>query len=100
MPGCVRRARAEAGNGCIFVYVDPPQADGGYAITGYLIKAYPGDHEITTTSTTGIIKELVNGQEYGVQVAAINAFGVGPFQSCNQRVKPGKALKDIRTVYR
>jgi hypothetical protein len=66
---------ASGGNGRTTVSWAPPRFDGGSAITGYTVIAYPGGASCTTTTTSCVIDGLENGLGYTFTVEATNAAG-------------------------
>lgn len=49
-----------------------------YTISYRLLRAEDGGITVTTTNRVLVISDLEAGQQYSVQVAAENSFGVGP----------------------
>ncbi len=64
---------------------DPPEEDGGAAVTGYVLQYRQGDSgawtEMTLTgdASTLDIGSLANDQAYQVRIGAENIFGIGAF---------------------
>ena len=74
-------------DGSLLVAWDPPQNDGGSAITGYTVQWKSGsesfgdpsrEHTTGASASTYAITGLTNGTEYTARVIAVNAVGDGP----------------------
>ena len=74
-------------DGSLLIAWDPPQNDGGSAITGYTVQWKSGsqsfgdpsrEHTTGASAITYAITGLTNGTEYTVRVIAVNAVGDGP----------------------
>ena len=74
-------------DGSLLIAWDPPQNDGGSAITGYKVQWKSGsqsfgdpsrEHTTGASARTYAITGLTNGTEYTVRVIAVNAVGDGP----------------------
>ncbi len=83
VPGVPRNLSAEAGNAQLTVEWQAPAEDGGAQITGYELEyAVRGsgnwmDAQHSGTETRFVLRDLVNGTEYGVRVSATNSVGTG-----------------------
>ena len=74
-------------DGSLLIVWDPPQNDGGSAITGYTVQWKSGsqsfgdpsrEHTTGASASTYAITGLTNGTEYTARVIAVNAVGDGP----------------------
>ena len=74
-------------DGSLLIAWDPPQNDGGSAITGYTVQWKSGsqnfgdpsrEHTTGASASTYAITGLTNGTEYTVRVIAVNTVGDGP----------------------
>ena len=74
-------------DGSLLIAWDPPQNDGGSAITGYTVQWKSGserfgdpsrEHTTGASASTYAITGLTNGTEYTARVIAVNAVGDGP----------------------
>jgi hypothetical protein len=68
------------GNGGAIVTWTAPAADGGFPVTGYVVTSYigylaTGSVTFSSTTTTGAIGDLRDGQTYRFRVRALNALG-------------------------
>ena len=77
-----------AGDGVLGASWTTPTNDGGSTITGYKVQWRSGDEdwnpetrEITSTTTSGEITGLTNGETYTVRVAAVNEAGTGAWSA-------------------
>jgi hypothetical protein len=89
-PGRVRAVDALAGQQSATVTWKAPASDGGSPVTGYRVKATPGDTEITVTGDvrSTAVTGLTNGVRYRFVVAAVNAVGAGPDSDRSRVVVP------------
>ena len=88
MPGKARNLFiALESDGSLLIAWDPPQNDGGSAITGYTVQWKSGsqsfgdpsrEHTTGASASTYAITGLTNGTEYTARVIAVNAVGDGP----------------------
>ena len=87
-PGQPRRLSATAGDGQLTVAWQPPANDGGAAITGYALRykrdgattdanPYQSVYGIKADARSHTITGLTNGEDYTVQVWAVNSVGSG-----------------------
>ncbi|MCF8536937.1 MAG: fibronectin type III domain-containing protein [Candidatus Nanopelagicales bacterium] len=88
-----RLTSASASSQAITVGVAAPGFTGGVSISGYQLVATPTGSGATVTSTSCTsspctISGLVNGTEYTVTAAAINAAGTGPASSASTALTP------------
>ena len=84
---------ATAGDGQATVSWAAPAADGGSAITGYVVTPYVGygprpSTAFASTGTTQTITGLTNGTEYRFRVQAVNAVGTSGFSTVTNPVAP------------
>lgn len=87
----------------ISVAFTAPGFVGGTAIVGYQVTATPtGGGTVVSTSNCPsspcVIEGLVNGTEYEVTVAAINAAGTGPASAVSPAVTPATSAMAVRDV--
>ena len=88
MPGKARNLFiALESDGSLLITWDPPQNDGGSAITGYTVQWKSGsesfgdpsrEHTTGASASTYAITGLTNGTEYTARVIAVNDVGDGP----------------------
>jgi Fibronectin type III domain len=82
-------ATATAGDSQAVVSWNAPAADGGSALTGYIVTASPGGATCSTTGAlTCTVAGLVNGTTYTFTVQATNASGRGPSSGPSSPVTP------------
>ena len=76
-PGAPRNLTAVVGNGEVVLTWDPPEDDGGSAITDYEYRIDRRNPWISigSTDTTHTVTGLVNGTEYVFEVRAVNRIG-------------------------
>jgi streptogramin lyase len=82
LPTAPTNVGAVGGNRRATVSWTAPAANGGFAITGYVVTPYIGttaqaQRVFTSTATTQVITGLTNGTTYTFKVAALNANGTG-----------------------
>jgi hypothetical protein len=75
---------ATAGDGRIWLSWLPPVSNGGAAITGYRLEYFAGSGfpvvlTLPVSPRRYIIPDAINGQQYTIKIAAINAVGYGDF---------------------
>jgi hypothetical protein len=75
---------ATAGDGRIWLSWLPPVSNGGAAITGYRLEYFAGSGfpvvlTLPVSPRRYIILDAINGQQYTIKIAAINAVGYGDF---------------------
>ncbi|MFN8022767.1 MAG: fibronectin type III domain-containing protein [Acidimicrobiales bacterium] len=82
---------ALAGDASSAVSWTTPSWNGGSAITGYRVTAFPGGATCTTTAptTSCTVTGLSNGTAYNFVVNAINAIGTGEQSAISNTVTPG-----------
>jgi hypothetical protein len=89
-PGAPLDVKAKAGNAEATVSFKAP-ASNGSAITGYTVASNPSggvDANAGKTSTTHIVKGLINGTAYTFTVTATNKTGTGPASTSSSPVTP------------
>lgn len=84
-----------AGNAQVSLTWTAPAADGGYAITDYVVQSTTNNGTTWTTFSDGVgtaasatVTGLTNGTEYKFRVAAVNAIGTGPWSTTSAGVTP------------
>ena len=84
-PGVPREMMIEPGNQKLTVTWQPPAADGGSPVTGYLVQWKDTGEEFSDTERRATVTDprhqipsLDNGSTYTVQVRAVNLAGTGP----------------------
>jgi hypothetical protein len=78
-----------AGNAQAVVSWTPPASDGGLAITGYTVTAYPGGARVTTIiATSATVTGLTNGTAYTFTVTAANEAGSSLASAASNAVTP------------
>lgn len=88
-PGAPTAAKAVAGDARLTASWTAPADNGGAAITGYTVTAYPGGRHCTTTGALScVVTGLVDGTTYYVKVAATNSVGTGAQSAASNAVKP------------
>jgi hypothetical protein len=92
-PGAPTIGSAAAGSGQATVSWTGPAADGGSAITGYVVTPYIGYYPLApqpfaSTATTQIVTGLVNGTQYRFRVQAVNVVGMSSYSKVTNPVTP------------
>ena len=79
VPDAPRNLLTDGGDGAVTLYWDPPEDDGGSAITDYEYRIDRRNPWISigSTDTTHTVTGLVNGTEYVFEVRAVNRRGRG-----------------------
>jgi predicted lipoprotein with Yx(FWY)xxD motif len=95
LPGVPTNLTVAPGNGQATVAWSTP-ANGGSAITSYVITPYKGStaqstHTFASTADSEIVTGLTNDQSYAFRVAARNAVGLGAQSTLSVPVKPTSA---------
>jgi hypothetical protein len=95
VPAAPTIGSATFGNASATVRWTPPAADGGSAITGYLVRVVDSTgaqvgalRPAEATATSLVVTGLTNGSGYRFQVAAANAAGTGPNSALSAVVVP------------
>jgi subtilisin family serine protease len=91
-PGAPRLGRLTPGDGTAVVQWTAP-SNGGSAITGYSVRVYRGNSQVTVvsvpgTATSTTVSGLTNGTAYTFVVSAQNAAGVGAVSARSGAVVP------------
>jgi hypothetical protein len=102
VPGAPGGVSASAGNASATVTWTAPSANGGSAITGYVVTPYVGSTAqpaftvgaVTTVTVTG----LSNGTTYTFTVAAKNALGTGAASAASNAVTPTAPPPPVKCV--
>ena len=81
------------GNASVSLSWTAPAANGGSAVTGYVVTPYIGvtaqaTQTFNTTATTDTVTGLTNGTAYTFTVAAINIAGTGTASTASASVTP------------
>ncbi|MDV6377760.1 leucine-rich repeat protein [Sporosarcina sp. GW1-11] len=92
-PNQITAVTAKAGVSQVTVSFTGPIHTGGNVVTGYTVKVYEGEKELTELETTGIVspitvKGLQSGKAYTFKVIATNAAGNGEESVSSASVKP------------
>ena len=82
-PSSPASVKSVAGDSSAVISWNEPSDTGGRAISAYQLVVLPGNTRIDVRAdqTSHTVEQLVNGQTYRVQVAALNEFGVGESES-------------------
>ena len=82
-PSSPDSVKSVAGDSYAVISWNEPSDTGGRAISAYQLVVLPGNTRIDVRAdqTSHTVEQLVNGQTYRVQVAALNEFGVGESES-------------------
>jgi titin len=98
VPGVPTIGEATSGSASASVGWTMSTDTGGTALTGYVVKAYPGTAtkpavtlQVPASATRATVSGLVNGTGYTFTVAAVNANGVGAESARSARVVPAAA---------
>jgi hypothetical protein len=98
VPGVPDIGEATPGNASGSVGWTMATDTGGSALTGYVVRAYPGTAtkptvtlELPASATRATVSGLVNGTGYTFTVAAVNANGAGAESARSARVTPAAA---------
>jgi hypothetical protein len=92
VPGAPGQVKALAENHGALLGWRPPATNGGSAVTGYVIKAFPGGATVSTRAVTSfLVGGLKNGTAYTFTVAAVNQVGTGPASPGSAPVRPHAA---------
>ena len=95
-PGQPTGLLAEPHNGTVTLRWQAPST-GSEPITGHSALIFPGGgtgyaYPIDSGTTTAVIPQLINGQPYSFEVAAISPAGQGPYSAMSNTVTPAEAL--------
>jgi SpoIID/LytB domain protein len=87
-PGAPRFVRASRAGSAATVTWQPPQANGGAAVSGYLVVMQPGSLTKTVSASTrsASFSGLKSGTDYTAEVAARSAVGRGRFSTVTTKV--------------
>jgi hypothetical protein len=98
VPGAPKNVTAVAHDGGATVSFDPPDSDGGSAITSYTVSASAGSFGLSALTADAAdvsgagspieVPDLVNGVPYSFSVTATNAVGTGPSSVPSSEVTP------------
>ena len=88
MPGAPTGVSATAGDGVASVTFTAPVSNGGSAITGFTVTAYPGGATTSCAASPCTVTGLTDGTPYTFLVLAINAAGTGPSSTPSTAVTP------------
>ncbi len=88
VPGAPTGVSATASDGVASVSFTAPVSDGGSAITGYTVTAYPGGATTSCSASPCTVTGLTDGTPYTFLVSAINAAGTGPSSTPSTAVIP------------
>ncbi|MDQ6524099.1 fibronectin type III domain-containing protein [Nocardioides sp. LHD-245] len=88
-PGQVAAPSATRGDGAAVVTWTAAPGNGS-AITGYTVRAHPGERpvDVAGTGTTALVDGLDNGTAYTFTVTASNLLGTGPASASSNAVTP------------
>ncbi len=91
-PSAPRNVTVSPGNGSVTVTWEPPEDDGGSAITHYTVVAGPGGASCTVNApdTSCTITGLENGVSYTFTVTAYNGVGEGPPSAASPEAVPNE----------
>jgi len=78
----------------------PPESDGGGTVTGYVVRARPGNVQVHVPGTvrSAVVGGLRPGSAYSFTVTALNAAGPGPASSPSAPVAPSASGGQLHTV--
>jgi Fibronectin type III domain len=94
VPGAPSQVKALAQDRGALVSWRAPASDGGAALTGYVIKAFPGGKTVRTRAVRSfLVGGLKNGTSYAFTVAAVNKSGTGPASRRSAAVRPQAATR-------
>lgn len=88
VPGQPAPPVATAGNGFIGWVGTAPTSNGGSAITGYVIESSPATTVQSYPGLSGSFVGVLNGTNYTLNIAAVNAIGQGPWSNASNAVTP------------
>ena len=93
VPGAPTNVTATGANASADLTWTAPSANGGAAITGYVVTPYVGTtaespRTFTSTSTTETVGSLTNGVTYTFTVAALNSVGSSVASAASNAVTP------------
>jgi hypothetical protein len=95
LPGAPGSVTATAANRSATLTWTAPAANGGTAVTGYVIQYRAGElgqwvtfGRTTTAATSATVSGLVNGLPHAFRVAAVNVLGTGDYSEASAAVTP------------
>ena len=104
VPTAPKITSVSGGDASITVGFTEPAINGGSVIVGYRLSARPASGSTATSSQcdlvarTCVVNGLVNGAEYTVSLAAVNAAGVGEDDVAPGTASPAPVLEAVRNV--
>jgi hypothetical protein len=95
LPGAPGSVAATAANRSATLTWTAPTANGGTAVTGYVIQYRAGElgqwvtfGRTTTAATSATVSGLINSLPHAFRVAAVNALGTGDYSEASAAVTP------------
>jgi sugar lactone lactonase YvrE len=91
-PGAPTAVVAVPGNASATITFAAPGANGGSAITGYIVRSSPPgglDSQMASSGLSHLVTGLTNGVTYTFTVTALNVAGPGPASVPSNSVTPG-----------
>ncbi|HVM19566.1 MAG TPA: fibronectin type III domain-containing protein [Egibacteraceae bacterium] len=95
VPGATRHVVAARGDASAMVSWEVPLSDGGSAITGYTVTAFPGGQTASVggAAHSATVPGLTNGTSYTFTVRAANDVGLGAVSAKSNAVVPSDDLE-------